>query len=177
MISRKTVLVLPVRFSFESRAVQTTTRELSAEGVFVRCLEPPPAGAQVELKIYLPGLAQSADFVGLVREVSSKPGEGGFWADFVSAPMQAHESLVQVLSGSAMPPRPAPALVPVPLASLYRQVHVSHPPAAAATAARPAAAEGPRGEAAKVPAAARKRSQFPIRERRGLSSKSGSVKN
>src|SRR5436853_198528 len=36
-------IVFPVRFATHNAAVQTTTRELSPEGVFVRCLEPPPA--------------------------------------------------------------------------------------------------------------------------------------
>ena len=129
MSAPKTTVVLPVRFFHDSRAVQTTTREISEDGVFVRCLEPPPAGAQVALRIYLPGLAVAAEFVGQVREVSSNPGDSGFWADFVSAQLDAHESLLRVLSGGAVPPSsPSPSTGPVPLASLYKRVHVNPPP-------------------------------------------------
>ena len=128
MSAPKTALVLPVRFSHESRAVQTTTRELSEEGVFVRCLEPPPVGAQVGLKIYLPGLAAAAEFVGQVREVIVTPGDIGFWADFVSAELNAHESLLRVLSTDEEPaPGPKGSNAPVPLASLYKRVHPSKP--------------------------------------------------
>jgi uncharacterized protein (TIGR02266 family) len=123
----KIEMVLPVRFSVETRAVQTTTRELSEEGVFVRCLEPPGVGAQVILKIYLPGFSAAAEFVGLVREADATPASAGFWADFVSASHDAHERLVQVLRPDPAPKK-SPPVAPVPLGSLYKRVHVSHPP-------------------------------------------------
>jgi uncharacterized protein (TIGR02266 family) len=128
MAAPTVAMVLPVRFAHETRAVQTTTRELSSEGVFVRCIEPPALGVQVTLKLYLPGLAQAADFVGVVREVQPGKGEGGFWADFVSAELQAHERLLAVLFPPALPQR-TESTGPVPLASLYRRSHAVHPPA------------------------------------------------
>ena len=137
-------MVLPVRFSHEMRAVQTTTRELSQDGVFVRCLEPPPEGTQVALKLYLPGMAQAADFVGVVREVQAG-GEGGFWADFLSADAQAHEQLLSVLSPGTVKPEPPGS---VPLGSLYKRVHppASTPPPS--VGAPPAPPLAPAGEAA-----------------------------
>ena len=135
MNAPKTVVVLPVRFSHGDRAVQTTTRDISEDGVFVRCLEPPAEGAQVALKIYLPGLAAAAEFIGQVREISHQPGDSGFWADFVSAQLDAHESLLRVLSGRAAPPQRSPdPTAPVPLASLYKRVHVTHAPGAPTSA-------------------------------------------
>ena len=126
MAAAKVEMVLPVRFSAATRAVQTTTRELSEEGVFVRCLEPPAVGSQVILKIYLPGFSAAAEFVGLVSETETVAAAAGFWADFVSASHDAHERLVQVLRPD--PAQKSPPVAPVPLGSLYKRVHVSHPP-------------------------------------------------
>lgn len=104
---RRIALVLPIRFSFETRAVQTTTRELSLEGVFVRCLEAPAVGTQVALRLYLPGLSSAAEFAAVVREVEAKE-ETGFWAEFVGAGPNARERLQQLLY-------PDRAVAPVPI--------------------------------------------------------------
>ena len=127
MGAAKIEIVLPVRFAVETRAVQTTTRELSEDGVFVRCLEPPGVGAQVMLKLYLPGFSSAAEFVGLVREADAAAATAGFWADFVSASHDAHERLLQILRPEPAPKKGAP-VGPVPLGSLYKRMHVSHPP-------------------------------------------------
>ena len=76
-------IVFPVRFATRSAAVQTTTRELGKDGVGVRCLEPPPAGAIIALKLYLPGVAEAVETEGVVREVTTV-GDAGFWAEFSS---------------------------------------------------------------------------------------------
>ena len=68
-------IVFPIRFATGNVAVQTTTSALSDQGVLVRCLEPPPAGTALSMKLYLPG----------VREHPKKGGEPGFWAEFVGA--------------------------------------------------------------------------------------------
>src|SRR5438105_3028568 len=63
-------IVFPVRFATHNAAVQTTTRELSPEGVFVRCLEPPPSGTPIEMKLYLPGRRESVKANAVIREVA-----------------------------------------------------------------------------------------------------------
>src|SRR3954463_16049106 len=78
-------IVFPIRFATATAAVQTTTRELARDGVFVRCLEPPPLGAAVRLKLYLPGNREAAQASGVVREVAGPGVEPGLWAHFVEA--------------------------------------------------------------------------------------------
>jgi uncharacterized protein (TIGR02266 family) len=114
-------MVLPVRFQLEMHAQQTTTRELSDDGCFVRCTELPRVGAQVGLRLYLPGLAQAAEFVAVVREVEQpKDREGGFWADFVSSDPQARARLLDVL-------HPERKSAPQPLGSVIKRSQAHHP--------------------------------------------------
>ena len=75
-------IVFPVRFATTNIAVQTTTRELSVEGLFVRCLEPPPVGTPISLRLYLPGARESVPAGGIIRELAGAGDEPGFWADF-----------------------------------------------------------------------------------------------
>ncbi|HET7785850.1 MAG TPA: TIGR02266 family protein [Myxococcales bacterium] len=79
-------IVFPIRFATASGAVQTTTRELAREGVFIRCLEPPAPGTPVRLKLYLPGSREPAQASALVRELAGPGAEPGFWAHFVEVP-------------------------------------------------------------------------------------------
>jgi uncharacterized protein (TIGR02266 family) len=74
-------IVFPIRFAFGTQAVQTTTRELSSTGVYVRCLTPPPAGESVRMKLYLPGTPLDVELEGVVRE-RAEGREAGFWAEF-----------------------------------------------------------------------------------------------
>jgi uncharacterized protein (TIGR02266 family) len=85
-------IVLPIRFAAGDIAVQTTTRELSERGVLVRCMEPPPAGTPVSLKLYLPGAREALLVKGVVQEHANS-GEPGFWADFVDVP-DAHRAQI-----------------------------------------------------------------------------------
>lgn len=62
--------------------VQSTTRLLSEEGVFVRCVEPPHLDAEVMLQMSLPG-GDAAVIGGVVAEVTIDPRDSGFWATFV----------------------------------------------------------------------------------------------
>jgi uncharacterized protein (TIGR02266 family) len=78
-------IVFPIRFATGDVAVQTTTRELSERGVMVRCLEPPPAGTALSMKLYLPGAREALQVEGVVREHSSGGDDPGFWAEFVGA--------------------------------------------------------------------------------------------
>ena len=75
-------LVFPIRFATHATAVQTTTRELSKSGVFVRCLQPPPVGTPIAMKLYLPGLRDGVQATGAVHEHSPEGQEAGFWARF-----------------------------------------------------------------------------------------------
>jgi uncharacterized protein (TIGR02266 family) len=78
-------MVFPIRFATGQIAVQTTTRELSHQGVMVRCLEPPPAGTPITMKLYLPGSREPVHVAAVVREHARAGHEPGFWAEFVEA--------------------------------------------------------------------------------------------
>lgn len=75
-------VVLPIRYVSLGEAVQSTTRELSEEGVGVRCVEPPGPGAELMLQLQLPG-GDPAVIGAEVDEVSIDPKESGFWARFL----------------------------------------------------------------------------------------------
>ena len=75
-------IVFPIRFATHNIAVQTTTRELSRSGVYVRCLEPPPVSTELSMRLYLPGQRAGLEVDAVVREVSQPGTEPGFWADF-----------------------------------------------------------------------------------------------
>jgi uncharacterized protein (TIGR02266 family) len=124
MASQRIPLVLPVRFSFASHAIQTTSQEVSTEGALVRCLEPPPLDTEVKLRLYLPGSDEVAELAGVVKQVNSGA-ESGFWAEFTSAAPQARERLAELLAahdGAAW-------RTPVPLGSLYpRRLGELEPP-------------------------------------------------
>ena len=68
-------LVLPVRLAFGSRVVQTTTGAVGPQALFVRCVAPPGAGAQVELRLYLPDGA-AEDLAGVVVAAPEGAGPG-----------------------------------------------------------------------------------------------------
>src|SRR6266852_548114 len=61
-------IVFPIRVAAGPAVVQTTTRELSADGVFVCSLRPPKPGTQVSLKLYLPGGPQAEEAAAVVDE-------------------------------------------------------------------------------------------------------------
>jgi uncharacterized protein (TIGR02266 family) len=78
-------IVIPIRFATGEAAVQTTTRKLSADGVLVRCVEPPPAGTALDLKLYLPGSSEPLHLSGVVAEHAPPDEDTGFWAEFLGA--------------------------------------------------------------------------------------------
>jgi uncharacterized protein (TIGR02266 family) len=47
-------LVLPVRLTIAGQSIQTTTRAVTAESVFIRSIAPPPVGSKALLRLYLP---------------------------------------------------------------------------------------------------------------------------
>jgi uncharacterized protein (TIGR02266 family) len=95
-----TPVVLPVEFVAGAQVVQAMTRELSLEGAFVRCAAPPAIGAQLALKIFLPGFEAPEEIRAVVRERSTS-GEAGFWANFVAGPAQSRERVASLLAGKA----------------------------------------------------------------------------
>jgi uncharacterized protein (TIGR02266 family) len=90
-------LVFPIRFAAGEVAVQTTTRELSDSGVMVRCLEPPPEGTALEIRLYLPGAREAVLLAGVVREHSNGE-EPGFWADFLEPGKAQLAQIEQVIA-------------------------------------------------------------------------------
>lgn len=101
-------IVFPIRFATRNAAVQTTTRELGQAGVFVRCLEPPPAGTPIEMRLYLPGARTGLETVGVIREVSAAGTEVGFWAEFTGLSEAGAAQIAEVLArreraGEAVP--------------------------------------------------------------------------
>src|SRR4051812_7885537 len=81
-LMERSPIVFPVRFATRNIAVQTTTRELSKTGVYVRCLEPPSVNTELDMRLYLPGARAGMEVKGVVREVSQPGSEPGFWAEF-----------------------------------------------------------------------------------------------
>ncbi len=101
--------------------MQTTTHDLSLEGVTVRALEPPAAGTSVQLRFYLPG-NQSAECTATVREQLDGK-ESGFRAAFTAFEGQANEQLAALVSAHAS----GGWRTPVPLGGLYPQNLTSAP--------------------------------------------------
>ena len=96
MSAPRVAIVIPVRFSSGEHAVQTTTQELSNDGVRVRCQRPPALGSEVQLRLYLPGEHGIAEFGAVVRALISG-NESGFWADFVRSAPQSRERIARLL--------------------------------------------------------------------------------
>jgi hypothetical protein len=96
-------MAFPVRFVAEGQSVQTTSRDLDDDSVFVRCVEPPEVGERVVLRLYLPGIADADSIHALVDEAASD----GFRARFVELGDEARKHIRAALEG------PAPALAPV----------------------------------------------------------------
>ena len=94
----RTPFVFPIRFASRNVAVQTTTRALSKSGVFVRCLEPPPLGALIEMKLYLPGAAEPLQVQGIVRERALPDEEAGFWAEYNGIEPRQRAQIAEVLA-------------------------------------------------------------------------------
>lgn len=91
-------IVFPVRFATTNAAVQTTTRELSVEGLFVRCLDAPKVGTPISMRLYLPGGREGVPAVGVVRELSKTGDEPGFWADFHDLSEAARAQIAEVIA-------------------------------------------------------------------------------
>lgn len=88
-------LAFPVRFVTAGQTVQTTSRDLDEQSVFIRCVLPPARGDKVVLRLYLPGMMDSLQAE--VEEVESD----GFRARFISLPEEArHHLRTALLAGT-----------------------------------------------------------------------------
>ena len=94
----RTPFVFPIRFATRNAAVQTTTRELSRSGVSVRCLEPPPLGTLIAMKLYLPGSVDGLEVEGVVREAARPEEEPSFWAEFSGIEPLQKAQIIEVLA-------------------------------------------------------------------------------
>lgn len=96
---RGTQLVLPVRFVAAGQAVQCTTRELSVLSAFVSCARPPPAGAPLSLRLYLPG-GKAPEAIDAIARAPLGPTDErgtGFWADFLPGHDEALARIAELL--------------------------------------------------------------------------------
>jgi type IV pilus assembly protein PilZ len=107
-------IVFPIRVASGATVVQTTTREVSADGVFVCSLRPPKPGTQISLKLYVPGKPEAEEAVAVVREWRSAP-EGGYWAEFVDPPRSLRERITALLERRA---RAAASGPPTPIGAM-----------------------------------------------------------
>jgi uncharacterized protein (TIGR02266 family) len=89
-------VVFPVRFQAGTVVIQTTTREVGVEGVFVRSLKSPSEGSEISLRLYLPGNVQPEDVRARVCAVRPEP-DCGFWAEFIAPPADVIESIRMLL--------------------------------------------------------------------------------
>jgi len=91
-------IVFPIRFATGGDAVQSTTLEISGDGVLVRCFELPPVGTHLELKLYLPGSREPLHLASIVRGHASAGQEPGFWAEFVDAREAQLERIFELIA-------------------------------------------------------------------------------
>ena len=102
-------MAFPVRFVAEGQSVQSTSRELDEESVFVRCVEPPDNGERVVLRLYLPGIAAGDS---IQAEVADS-GPDGFRARFVDLDAAARAHIASALEkGPAVQSTPVEPLRP-----------------------------------------------------------------
>jgi hypothetical protein len=101
------MMVFPVRFVAEGQTVQSTSRDLDEESVFVRCVEPPDRGDRVVLRMYLPGIAAGDSIEATVTEASHE----GFRAFFAELSEETRGHIAAALkAGSAAEPAPVEPL-------------------------------------------------------------------
>jgi len=87
-------MAFPVRFVAAGQTVQTTSRDLDEQSVFIRCVVSPARGEKVVLRLYLPGMTDSVQAE--VVEVEAD----GFRARFVSLTEDArHHIRTALLAG------------------------------------------------------------------------------
>lgn len=94
-----TPVVFPVRYVSGDQALQTTSRELSPQGIAVRALQPPKVGSRVSMALYLPEMTVPEVAIGRVARANSRtPAEAGFWADFILVDPAARRHIGDLLA-------------------------------------------------------------------------------
>jgi uncharacterized protein (TIGR02266 family) len=69
------VIVIPVRMVIDGRVLQSTSRALDPDGIFIRCVSPPLPGALVQLRLYLPdGAPEDLDAVIVAERILREVG-------------------------------------------------------------------------------------------------------
>jgi type IV pilus assembly protein PilZ len=123
--SQRAPVVFPVRFESSGEAIQSTTRQVGVEGVFVRSQKSPKEGTVLSLRLYLPGNIRPDEVRARVVEVRPEP-DCGFWAEFVEPTAATVEGIKLLLQRRAraastgpgtpigiMNVKPSPAAQPV----------------------------------------------------------------
>jgi len=121
----RTAIVVPVRLALGGRVLQSTSRSLDGEGLFVRCVAPPLPGMQVSVRLYLPdGKPEDVECV-VVPERELR--EVGCRVKFLSLTEAQRARLLRVISPPTLQPlagrspgQPAARPVPLPGASPQR---------------------------------------------------------
>jgi type IV pilus assembly protein PilZ len=107
-------IVFPIRVAAGQSVVQTTTREVSADGVFVCSLRPPKPGTQISLKLYLPGGPHPEEANAVVKEWRTAP-DSGYWAEFDRPPQSLQDRIAGLLQRRA---RAAASGPPTPIGAM-----------------------------------------------------------
>ncbi len=157
----RAVIVVPVRLAFGTRALQSTSRALDEDGLFVRCVAPPPLGSAVSVRLYLPdGPPEDIQCV-IVPEHELR--EVGCRVRFTGLTQQQRARILRLIAppmlrpmrAATFAPPPASPLPPstLPTAAARPPRPVSSPPASASPSAPPAApsAQAPSSGAAPAP--------------------------
>jgi hypothetical protein len=101
-------MAFPVRFVAEGQSVQSTSRDLDEDSVFVRCVEPPEEGERVVLRLYLPGMSGGDSIEAEITESSAE----GFRAVFRDIPGETADHIRAALTAGAgaapVPEEPLP---------------------------------------------------------------------
>jgi hypothetical protein len=96
-------VVLPVRFVSLEESLQTTTREITVDGAFIRCVEGPEPGTRIVLEVQFKAGTENA--FAEVQSVENDSADPGFFARFVEpgAPFldRVRETLVRARAGES----------------------------------------------------------------------------
>jgi hypothetical protein len=95
-------IVFPVRFSAGTHVVQTTTREMSTAGVFIRSLLVLPVGTRLALRLQLP--RERAIEVPAIVKIATVEKDRGFWAEFVDLSADEEQRIERALRGPGATP-------------------------------------------------------------------------
>ena len=111
-------VVIPVRMVVGSRILQSTSRALDADGLFVRCVNPPLAGTPVSIRLYLPdGASEELECV-VVPERELR--EVGCRVAFLVLPEALRARIVKLATPPTLSPAAKSTSKPPPFATAPR---------------------------------------------------------